>query len=341
VVSRIDEEGGAGRLVLSAALSESPRTRPLIEGVVAPQGVRLVPTVLHGSEMFWRQLKYADFDLSEMSISSLLISTARGDRTWAALPVYTMRKFFHTGILVREGAGIETPADLVGKRVGVPEYQQTSAIWSRGILQDAFSVSPTGIEWFMERGPDRSHGEATGFKPPRGVRLNQIPSTTDIGAMLLDGSLDATLLYLNEKNLVDRASADLTGSSRVRPLFADPAAEGRRYFKETGLFPINHVVVVRRTLLEQHPWLALNLFTAFVEAKAVVRRYADGMLAPYFDAGLLGDDARKALQADPLGYGLKSARRELETVARYVHEQALTPRQVALEEIFAPSTLEL
>lgn len=341
MVSRIEQDGEAGRLVLSAALSESPRTRPLIDGRVAPQGVRLIPTVLHGSEMFWRQLKFGDFDISEMSISSLLISTARGDRTWVAIPVYTMRKFFHTGILVRKGSGIDSPADLAGKRVGVPEYQQTSAIWSRGILDEVFGVSPATIEWFMERGPERSHGDATGFRPPEGVRLNQIPPTSDIGQMLLAGELDATLLYLNEKNLVDRSSANLDASTVIQPLFPDPAAEGRRYHAETGLFPINHVVVVRRSLAEEHPWLPLNLYSAFAAAKAEVARYAEAMLAPYFEAGLLDGGVRKALKQDPLAYGLSGSRRELETVARYVHRQGLTDRQVGLEEIFAPSTMSL
>ena len=326
-------------LTLSAAMAANAFTQPIIDGQVAPQGVRLITSVLHGSETFWRQLRFGDFDLSEMSLSSLLIATARGDRTWVALPIFAMRRFFHTGILVRSDAGIETPQDLIGKRVGVPEYQQTSAIWSRGILEDQFGVSPTQIHWFMERGPDRSHGDATGFKPPPGVRLEQIPPTTDIGAMLLSGELDATLLYLNEKNLIDRSSANLDISTVVRPLFPDGAAEGVRFHRATGLFPINHGMVIRRSLLEQHPWLALNIYTAFVQAKEAARKVADGVLAPYFDAGQLDASAKGALAKDPAAYGMKAARRELETVARYLHAQGLTDRQVALEECFAEQTM--
>src|SRR5215813_15207831 len=144
-------------LQLSIALSDNERTRPLLEGRVTPQGIKLVPTMVHPSEMFWRQLRFAEFDVSEMSMSSLLISTARGPTPWVALPVFTTREFFHTRIQVRADAGITAPADLRGKRVGVPEYQQTAAIWGRGVLENEFGVPPRDMEFFMERVADRSH----------------------------------------------------------------------------------------------------------------------------------------------------------------------------------------
>jgi 4,5-dihydroxyphthalate decarboxylase len=330
----------ASQLDLSLALSDNPNTRPLLEGRVEAQGIRLVASAVHPSEMFWRQLRFGEFDVSEMSMSSLLISTARGPTPWVALPVFTTREFFHTRILVRRDC-IALPADLKGKRVGVPEYQQTAAIWSRGVLTHEFGVQPSDIEWFMERPPDKSHGGATGFAAPAGVRLNYIPPVTNIGEMLLRGELDATLLYLANPNLVDRSHIDLSKEPDIRPLFVDRVAEARRYFAKTGFYPINHTVVVRRTLLEQHPWVALNLFSAFVAAKNEVARRADEHLAPFYMTGLLGDDAKRALAADPMAYGVKAARPVLEAIARYVHEQRLTPRLVGLEELFAPSTLDL
>jgi 4,5-dihydroxyphthalate decarboxylase len=331
----------AAALELSIALSDNERTRPLIEGRVVPQGVRLIPTTIHPSEMFWRQLRFAEFDVSEMSLASLLIATARGETRWVAIPVYTMRQFFHAGILVRADAGIAAPTDLRGKRVGVPEYQQTAAIWDRGILEHEFGVRPQEIEWFMERSPDRSHGGATGFVPPAGVKLNRIPQGSNIGDMLVGGELDATLLYLTDRNLVDRSRLDLSTVPGIRPLFADPIAEGHRYFRKTGIYPINHTVVVRRSLFERYPWLALNLYSAFLAAKDEVVRGGLAMLQPYLDTGLLGEEARRGLDADPMAYGLKGTRTVLETVAQYVHEQGLTPRRVGLEEVFAPSTLDL
>jgi 4,5-dihydroxyphthalate decarboxylase len=325
----------------SIALSDNERTRPLIDGRVSAQGLRLVPTQIHPSEMFWRQLRFGDFDISEMSLASLLIATSRGPTPWVAIPVYTTRHFFHSWIRVRAGAGIETPADLRGKRVGVPEYQQTAAIWSRGILEHEFGVRAQEIEWFMERSPDLSHGGATGFTPPAGVRLNRIPPSTNIGEMLVRGELDATLLYLTDRNLVDRSRVDLSSVAGIKMLFPDPEAEGRRYFAKTGIYPINHTVVVRRSLLERYPWIALNLYSAFVAAKQEADRCGHAMLKAYLDTGLIGDDVRRTLEKDPLAYGLKATRRVVETIAQYLHEQGLTPRVVRPEEIFAPSTLDL
>jgi len=329
------------RLDLSLALSDNPNTRPLLEGRVEADGIRLTPTAIHPSEMFWRQLKFAEFDVSEMSMSSLLIATSKGPTPWVALPVFTTREFFHTRMLVRADAGIDAPADLRGKRVGVPEFQQTAAIWGRGVLQHEFGVKTSEIEWYMERVADKSHGGATGFVAPKGVTVHQIPAHKNIGEMLVNGELDATLLYLSNRNLVDRSRLDLSSDPRVRPMFPDRGAEGRRYYAKTGIYQINHTVVVRRSLYDKHPWIALNLFKAFAAAKAEVAQRGAEYLSNYFTTGLLGDDARKALTTDPMAYGVISTRKVLETIAQYVHEQGLTSRRVALEELFAPSTMDV
>ena len=328
-------------LTLSMALSDNERTRPIAQGRVKAQGLRLVPTVIHPSEMFWRQLKYADFDVSEMSLSSLFIATARGDKRWVALPIYTSRSFFHTNILVRTDRGIARPEDLRGKRVGVPEYQQTAALWSRGILEHEFDVHARDIEWFMERGPDKSHGNATGFKPPQGVRLNQIPASTNIGEMLSNGELDATRLYLNSRNLVDRSTIDLDAVETVKPLFRDKEAETRRYYAKTGIYPINHTVVIRRELHERHPWIALNLYHAFMAAKHEVERESVAHLRSYVETGLVDTQVEHGLRADPKAYGIKASRPVIETISSYVFEQGLTERRVEVEELFAASTLDV
>ena len=332
---------GGKKLQLSLIMGANDRSRPVLDGAVEPGGIDLTCTVAHPSEIFWRQLHFQEFDISEMSLSSLLMAMAGGNRDWVGIPVFTSRRFFHTGIWVRADRGIEKPEDLKGKQVGVPEYQQTAALWSRGVLKHEFGVDATDIEWWMERTPERSHGGATGFRPPEGVKFHQIPAEENIGTMLMDGKLDATLLYLTDPNLVDRSRIRLEGNPQFRLLFPDQAAEGRRFFQKTGLFPINHGMVVRRSIYEQHPWVALNIFNAFRLAKERVNSRMRDLAQTHFDLGLLGGEARTALQVDAYPYGVKSNLKVLETVADYSHEQGLTPRRMQMDEVFAPSTLDL
>ena len=328
-------------LQLSLIMGANDRSRPVLDGIVQPDGIDLTCTVAHPSEIFWRQLHFKEFDVSEMSLSSLLMAMAHGNRDWVGLPIFTSRRFFHTGAWVRAESGIEKPEDLKGKRVGVPEYQQTAALWSRGVLKHEFGVEPEDLEWYMERTEERSHGGATGFTPPKGIRFNRIPADQSIGTLLVDGKLDATLLYLTDNNLVDRSRVTLEGNPRFHLLFPNPAAEGKRYFEKTGIFPINHGMVVRRSLYEQHPWVALNIFNAFREAKERSAKRMRELVATHVELGLLGPDAARALAIDPYPYGVKSNQKVLETVAAYSYEQGLTPRLMKMEEIFAPSTLDL
>jgi 4,5-dihydroxyphthalate decarboxylase len=332
---------GRSVLELSVALSDNPRTRPIIEGRVPFEGIRLVPTVVHPSEMFWRQLRFGDFDVSEMSMSTLTILTSKGNRDWVGLPIYTMRKFFHNEIVVRKDSGIRVPADLKGKRAGVPEYQQTAAIWTRGVLQHEFGVKPSDMTWWMERNDDKSHGHSSGFKPPPGVSITPVPLQTNLGDMLLRGELDAIVHYIAHGNLVDRSRADLFNHPDVKFLFDDREAESARYFKKTGIFPINHILVVKRSVYERHPWIALNLYTGFLNAMEEVRKDSLPWMAPYYEMGLVDREVRRVVTKMPMPYGLKAARHVLETVTQYVHEQGLCDRRVALDEIFAPNTLDL
>jgi 4,5-dihydroxyphthalate decarboxylase len=326
-------------LEASICLSDNPRTRAILDGRVKIDGLHLLPTSVHPSEMFWRQLRYGDFDISEMSLATMFIAASKGDLTWAAIPVYTTRRFFHTWIMVRRGADIRTPQDLRGRKVGVPEYQQTSAVWSRGVLQEFFGVRPSEIEWFMERGAERSHGHATGFTAPKGVTVHMIPPAKDIGAMLASGELDATLLYLNSPNLVDRAR--LAVEDVAVPLFPDPTAESRRFYAETGLYPINHAVVVRRSLLERHPWIALNVYNAFIAARQRLRDDVRSFLQAAIDTGRIDASAVSRVEEDQMPYGLAAARPELERIALYLEEQGLAERRIDPAEVFAPSTLDL
>jgi 4,5-dihydroxyphthalate decarboxylase len=324
---------------LSIGITSNPRTWPVIDGQVRPDGIDLVPTVLHPSELFWRQLRFAEFDIAEMSVSSLMIARSKGDDRFVGIPVFTTRRFFHTTTLVRRCAGIETPTDLKGKRVGVPEYQQTAALWSRGVLQHEFGVAPKDMEFWMERPPARSHGGATGFTPPLGVTVNQIPPEKSIGSMMLAGELDAVIFYLVDPNLIDRSTANLHDHPDIKPLFPDPLAEGIRYYRKTGLYPINHGMVIKRELAERHPWAITNILKAFNRANEVADKQRIEHAGYHLETGLLPADARKALHTPLVCHGVVANRLVLETIAQYSLEQGLTSRLMKLDELFAASMM--
>lgn len=326
---------------LALALNPGPMTRPLLDGEVGAEGVRWAATALHPSEMFWRQLRFGDFDVSEMSLSSLLQDVDKGHGRWVGLPVFTTRTVCHTDVIVRTGAGIDTPADLAGKRIGVPEYQQTSAVWSRGVLRDEHGVGPERITWFMERGAGTSHAGGTGFRPPEGVRVESVPADQSIGSLLAAGELDGSLLYLSDANLIDRSPDRKLLGGRVRRLF-DPAAESDRYATATGFRHATHCVVVTSELVARHPWLVLNLYAAFERAKHLVTERARTALAPWDGLLPAATGVRSELAAvDPWPSGSASQQPMLATLCRYAYEQGITGRLVAPDELFAAQTRDL
>ena len=330
------------KLELTLAHSLNERSRPILEKKIAPAGIDFRPSVMSPPDIFYRQLHGQEFDVSEMSMSSLLIALDRGDRNWVGLPIFTTRHFFQTWAWVRADAGIDKPEDLKGKRVGVPEYQQTAALWTRGILQHEFGVAPTDMDWYMERTEEMSHGGATGgFKPPAGLKFQYIPADKSIGSMMMNDELDATMLYITGSNMVDRSRIEFQGNPKVRKLFPDGEAESRRYFRKTGIFPINHGMVVRRSVYEQHPWVALNIFNAYRQAKEQWLSELQAQASTHVDLGLVPDGTSAGLRQDPYPYGVRSNRELLETLADYSYEQGLTSRRLQLDEIFVPNTMDL
>ena len=328
-------------LPLSIAMADNPRTRPILEGKVKPDGIAFICSQVHPSELFWRQLRFGEFDVSEMSLSGLLMAVANDDKRWVGLPVFTTRKMFNVGVLVRRDRGIDKPADLKGKKMGVPEYQQTAALWTRGYLQHEYDVHPRDMEFWMERNDDHSQGAAMGFKPPADVKLNFIPNDTNMGEMLMQGKLDGALRYLaHTNNLVDRSTADLYHHPDFKTLFPDPHAEGVKFYQKTGIYPINHAMVIKREIAEKHPWVILNIFKAFQKANELAEKARKEAVEYHLETGVLPKEARKALATPLVTHGVEANRKVLETAAQWSHEQGLTPRLVKIEELFAPSTLE-
>jgi 4,5-dihydroxyphthalate decarboxylase len=327
------------KLQLSLGITSNPRTWPIIDRRASPDAIDLTISVVDPSELFWRQLRFGDFDISEMSMSSLMMIRSQGDERFVGLPVFTTRRFFHTNILVRRDARINSPADLKGKRVGVPEYQQTAALWIRGVLQSEFGVAPKDMEFWMERVPSRSHAGAVGFKPPPGVTIHQIPPDKSIGSMMVKGELDACMFYIRNTNLIDRSTEDLDNHPDIKPLFPDSAAECVRYYQKTGIYPINHGMVVKREIVERNPWVIINLLKAFNAANDIANRERVEHVTYHLETGLVPAQYRAALATPILTHGIKANRNTLETAAAYSNEQGLTPRLLKLDELFAPSSL--
>jgi 4,5-dihydroxyphthalate decarboxylase len=326
-------------LALRLGLIDNPRTRPIIEGKVTAKDIDVTVATGDPGEIFGRQLRDDEFDVSEMSMSTLMMMIARGDDRFIGLPIFTTRRFFHTHIMVRRDAKIETPADLKGKRVGVREFQQTAALWIRGALHSEFGVSPADMEFWMERMPEHSHGGAIGFTSPPGVVIHQIPKETNIGDMMIAGTLDACLFYFPNRNSINRSIANLEDHPEIKPLFPDSVAEGIRYYRKTGIYPINHGVVIKRNVAERHPWAIARLLEVFNEANAAADRARMEHIAYHLETGLLPPEYRKSLSTPLVSYGIEANRKTLEMAARYSHDQGLTSRIVGIDEIFDPNCL--
>jgi 4,5-dihydroxyphthalate decarboxylase len=331
-------------LDLTLAMADYDRTAALRHGTVKPEGIALRYLVSPPSETFWRMLKNNEFDVSEMSFSSLLIALSKG-RSWTVLPVFPFRSFFHTTVVVRAEAGVERPEDLAGKRFGLPEYQMTAAVWTRGVLAHDFGVPPSAIRWFVERRPGLSHGGQTGFTAPPGVAVEPLADGDTLGAALAGGRLDAIMgspypgmrSRLNATDLLQ-----LSRSPGVRLLFGDPVAEGVRFFQKHGFSHINHVVIVQDDICRRHRWVPHSLFKAFMRSKEDAYAHIDALLRTSL-IGAFGHlhAQRQVFGDDPYPYGLRANLKALTTLAAYEHEQGLVPQPIAIETLFDPSTSDL
>jgi 4,5-dihydroxyphthalate decarboxylase len=334
-------------LRLSFISAYNERVEPLMNGTIEAEGIELIPTYSHPSETFWRHLKFQEFELGEMSMSSYLIARSRG-LDMIAIPVFPSRRFFHADLSYHADSGVKEPGDLVGKRIGVGEYQQTAALWARGVLDHDFGVSQYKVHWYMERTDELSHGGATGFTPPPGISFHRIPPDKSLATMLVNQELDAAPVsghLTRAVNVIDR-STRIRGSegdwTKVKLLFPDLMAEGKRFFMKYGFVPVNHTYIIRGDVYRAHPEVAVSLYDAFVKAKAHARKT---LLERIPAALVFGPEylarTQEILGEDPFPYGIKANTPMLETIINYSNEQGLTPRKMKVEELFAPETLDL
>jgi len=305
-------------LRLTLACEDYDRTRSIKDGIIRAEGIELNYLTMSVEEIFWRMMKYEEFDVSELSMGAFLTAAARGHRPFVAIPVFPSRTFRHRCIFVNTAAGVQRVEDLRGKRMGVPEYSMTAAVWLRGLFQHEYGVQPGDIEWVQAGEEHPGRKDRVDFEIPPGVRLQSRPDTT-LNAMIEQGEIDAMMSPR-------MPTCFLRGSPRVR-----------------RLFPIMHVIVIRRSIYEKERWVAQTLYKAFCEAKDICMRdlYDTNILRvslPWTSAEY--EDTRDLMSGDYWPYGMEPNRANLETLHSYLFEQGLIKQRLDLDELFARETAE-
>ncbi|MBI4275490.1 MAG: ABC transporter substrate-binding protein [Rhizobiales bacterium] len=323
------------KLNLSVAVRDYDRTRPLMDGSVRIDGINPVFMTLPPEEIFFRAFRNVEFDICELSLSSFTVKTAQGDCPYVGVPAFLSRAFRHTSFYVRTDR-IKTPEDLKGRLVGVPEYQLTANVWARAILSDDHGVKPSDIRWIRGGLEEPGRLEKIAINLPKDVRLENAPEGRTLSGMLEAGEIDA-FIGPRVPSCFER------GHPNVGWLYPDPTAAAIDYFKRTGIFPIMHLVGVRRSLAEQHPWLPGAVLKAFEQARNIaVERLADTSSAkvtlPFVEEQL--KRARDLMGRNFWSYGVAANRKVLETFLRHHRAQGLSSRLVKVEELFHPATME-
>ena len=322
------------KLRLSLGCWNYDRTRSLLEGRIEPDGIDLNYLNMPVEETFFRMLRNREFDVAEMSLSSYTVSLFK-DSPFIAIPVFPSRFFRHSCIYVNKNSGIREPKDLIGKRVGNPEYQMTAPVWIRGVLQDEYDVPVDSVTYFTggEEEPNRS--EKLKLDLPCNIRVERIGPTQTLSAMLASGEIDA--LY------TARMPSSFHGSANVRRLFEDFVPVEQDYFRRTKIFPIMHTVVIRREVYEKNRWVAQSLYKAFCQAQQetyqdLYETAALKAMLPWLTAHV--EEARREMGNDFWPYGFDKNAKTLSTFLRYSYEQGLSKHLLTPSQLFAPETLE-
>jgi 4,5-dihydroxyphthalate decarboxylase len=340
-------------LNLKVGLTKNPRFEPLIDGTVKSAELNLDIVITTPPELFYRNLKNDEFDVFEMSLSEYLITRerARGERwQWRALPIFPAKAFVWLGLFINTAAGINTLADLSGKRVGVPDYVMTAALWFRAFLRELHGIESREISWFIGRTRDLSHGGVLNIdaKPPPGVSMTWLNSAQTFDVMLDRGEIDAAYGFaprhdpkLFTLNIDRYGGTPLDGNPRLRKLFADGGcAAVKAFFQKTGIVPANHVIVAQRRVLEQNPWLGAELLRTFTRSKRTAYERSNFGAPAYLYFDSMDRAAQEAMVGeDPFPFGISKNRAMLEMLFRNSNAEGLTQNLASIEAVFDPSLL--
>jgi 4,5-dihydroxyphthalate decarboxylase len=324
------------RISITLACGDYDRTRAIKDGRVTVEGCDVTYLPMEPEEVFHRAFKHQEFDVCELSFSSYLRTVDAGTSPYVGVPAFVSRLFRHSAVYIRTDRGIRYPSDLKGKLIGLPEYQITAVVWLRGIMQDEYGVKPTDIRWRQGGIEEPGRTERTPLKPIAGLDLKSVPDKA-LSAMLEAGELDAIFSARAPSCFVKRAP-------NIARLFPDYREVEKAYYKKTQMFPIMHLIGVKRHLVERHPWLPASLYKAFSEAKKYAMhdvRDINALLVtlPWLiaeaeeSAALMGEDFWR--------YGVKENAKEIEALTRYAHEQGLVSRKLSVEELFPASVIEV
>jgi 4,5-dihydroxyphthalate decarboxylase len=324
------------KLQLSVAIGDYDRMRPLVDGLVQIDSVDAQFMLLDPEEIFFRAFRHADFDVCELSLSSYSVKTAAGTSPYIAVPVFPSRAFRHTSVYVRTDR-IKSPADLKGRRIGVPEYQLTANIWVRLFLEEDYGVRPADITWVRGGYEHPGRIEKISLNLPDDVKIENARADATISDLLASGEIDA-VIGPRAPSCFDR------GHPHVGYLFADPQATATEWYRRTRLFPIMHTLGIRRTLAEKHPWLPVAIYKAFERSKVIALTKlsdtsATKVTLPFVEEQL--GAARRLMGEDFWSYGLESNREVLRRFLERHHTEGLSSRLLSPEELFHPSALEL
>ena len=315
------------KLKLTLACGAYDLLRALIDGAVAPPGIDLNVLTMASPERHGRMLRHVEFDVCELSLVAYLVARDQR-RAFTAIPVFPHRRFRHGYMVKRTNCGIEKPADLNGKRVGLDTLQNSAGLWMRGMLQDHYGVDLKSIEWWCQEEED------VPFEPAGWMRIKRVTKGKNIDQMLLDGDLEAALYPETLPSIRNH-------SPKVALLFPNPKEAEIDYYKKSGIFPIMHTVVIKNEILEQSPWVAVSILQAFQQAKEVCYRH---MKDPRNFALVWVKELMREQEAifgsDPWPYNLEENRKDLEAVVRYEYEQGMIKKRPKIEELFFPASLQ-